>query len=253
MKTVLILTNARSGSSLLAGILQRLEVNMGSKSDMKLGTHLNKYGSHENQEFIKFSVNILFDVGILFDFKKRLTDYEEEMKQAAEKYRPKFRELIDKYSSELWGFKEASMIFYLPYLHDEFKNPKYIHLIRNYESTANSLLDMITSKNWGPEYQEKRKFFTPWRRFRFYLRALRLLITGRKYRNTEFFMKVVANSHDRVKEFLQDKDHLTVHLNELTENQEEIIKQVINYLKIKPTKIQIQEAVGFVHPELLTK
>ena len=66
-------------------------------------------------------------------------------------------------------------------------------------------------------------------------------------------MKVVANSHDRVNEFLQDREHLTIHLKELTDNPEEIIEQIINYLKIKPTKEQIQAAVEFVHPELLTK
>jgi hypothetical protein len=42
MKTVTILTIARSGSSLLSGILQRLGVDMGSKNDMILGKHLNK-------------------------------------------------------------------------------------------------------------------------------------------------------------------------------------------------------------------
>ncbi|NHJ32562.1 MAG: hypothetical protein FK732_06850 [Asgard group archaeon] len=253
MKTVLMLTIARSGSSLLSGILQRLGVDMGSELDMKLGTHLNKFGSHENQEFIAFSVNILFEVGILLDFKKRLTDYEEEMQKAAERYRLKFRELIDKYSRDLWGFKEASLIFYLPYLYDEIENPLYIHLIRDYESTANSLLDMVTSKNWRPEYRDKIKFFTKRKRLKLYLRILRLLITGRKYRNTEFFMKVVANSHDRIKEFLKNTKHLTIHLNELTVNSEEVIHEIIKYLEIKPTKEQIQTAKDFIHPELLTK
>jgi hypothetical protein len=253
MKTVTILTIARSGSSLLSGILQRLGVNMGTESDMKLGTHLNKYGSHENQEFIKFSVNILLDVGILFDFRKRLTGYEEEMKITAEKYRPEFKALIKKYSSDLWGFKEASVIFYLPYLHNELENPYYLHLIRDYESTANSLLDMVTSKNWRPEYREKRNFFTPKRRLKLYARIIKLLITGRKYRNLEFFKKVVENSHDRIYEFLQDKEHLTIHLKELTEKSEEVIQQIIKYLKIKPTKEQIHAAKDFVHPELLTK
>ena len=169
----------------------------------------------------------MLDVGILFDFKKRLTDYEDEMRQAAERYRPKFRELIKQYSKELWGFKEASMIFYLPYLYDEFENPMYIHLIRDYESTANSLLDMVTSKNWRPEYHEKIKFFTRRRRLKLYLRIIRLLITGRKYRNTEFFMKIVTDSHNRIENFLQNTKHLTIHLNELTANSEDTINKII--------------------------
>ena len=136
---------------------------MGTEKDMILGKHLNKYCSHENQDFISLSVNILFDVGILLDFMTQLVNYEEKMEVIAEKYRPQFKELIDQYSSDLWGFKEASLIYYLPYLQDELENPYYIHLIRDYDSTAKSHLNMISRKHWKHEYREKMKFFADYK------------------------------------------------------------------------------------------
>jgi len=253
MKTVIILTIARSGSSLLAGVLQRLGVDMGSKRDMKLGIHLNKYGSHENQDFIAFSVNLLFDVGILLDFKKRLENYEDKMKLTVEKYRPQFSELINQYSSDLWGFKEASLIYYLPYLHDEIENPYYIHLIRDYDSTANSLLDMISSKNWRHENREKMIFFTPWKRFRLILRIIRLLLSSIKTRNQESFKKVVIDCHNKIESFLQKRNHITIQLSMLIENPKETINNLIDKLEITPTKEQINAEIEFVHHELLTK
>ncbi|NHJ05556.1 MAG: hypothetical protein EAX90_12080 [Candidatus Heimdallarchaeota archaeon] len=253
MKTIVILTIARSGSSLLAGILHRLGVDMGSKDDLSLSKHLNKYGSHENQEFISFSVNLLFDAGILLDFKKRLSDYEDEMKEVSENYREQFQTLINKHSSELWGFKDASMIYYLPYLGDELENPMYIHLIRNYDSTANSLLDMISNKHWKHEYREKIQFFTPWKRFRLYMRIIRLLYITRKIRNQESFIKIVEDAHQKIKQYLEGKKHLTIYLETLIENPDQYIDKIINFLDIKPTKEQVSDAISFVHPELLTK
>ena len=56
---------------------------MGPECDMGIGKHLNKYGCYENQEFLSFSNNLLIDVGIVLNFPKRLTNYEEEMRQKA--------------------------------------------------------------------------------------------------------------------------------------------------------------------------
>ena len=39
----------------------------------------------------------------------------------------------------------------------------------------------------------------------------------------------------------------------LTENPKETIKNLIDFLEITPTKEQINTAIEFVHPELLTK
>ena len=253
MKTVVILTIARSGSSLLAGILHRLGVDMGSRDDLILSKHLNKYGSHENQDFIALSVNLLFDVGILLDFQKRLTNYEDKMKAVSEKYRGQFRALIDKHSSVLWGFKEASLIYYLPFLCDELENPKYIHLIRDYDSTACSLLDMISSKHWKYEYREKIQFFTPWKRFRLYMRIIRLLLTTKKERNQESFKEIVVDAHQKIRQYLEDEKYLTIQLEALTENPKQTIDEIIEFLDINPSEEQINNAIDFIRPELLSK
>ena len=253
MKTVTILTIARSGSSLLSGILQRLGVDMGSKNDMILGKHLNKYGSHENQDFISLSVNLLFDVGILLDFPKRLENYEEKMQVVAENYRHQFRELIAQHSSELWGFKEASLIYYLPYLESELENPYYIHLIRDYDSTANSLLDMVSSKHWKHEYREKMKFFSLGKRIHLILRIARILLETRKTKNRDSFREIVIDAHKRIQSFLNDKSHFTIRLEQLVEDPVQIITKLVDFLEIIPTIDQIDEAINFVHPELLTE
>ena len=72
MKTVVILTMPRSGSSLLAGILHRLGVWMGEEEDLNVGKHLNKYGCYENQSFIALNENILFQARRLVDHSRRL-------------------------------------------------------------------------------------------------------------------------------------------------------------------------------------
>ncbi|MBD3414256.1 MAG: hypothetical protein GF421_07500, partial [Candidatus Aminicenantes bacterium] len=72
MKTVVILSMPRSGSSLLSGLLYRLGVWMGEKDNMKIGTHLNKFGCYENQDFIGFNEYMLFKSRRLLDQARRL-------------------------------------------------------------------------------------------------------------------------------------------------------------------------------------
>ena len=187
------------------------------------------------------------------DFEKRLSNYEDEMKAVAEKYRPLFKQLIEKHSCELWGFKEASLIYYLPYLHNELENPCYIHLIRNYESTANSHLDMVSSRYWKENYNEKMHFLSFRKKIRLLLRIFRLLFTTISKRNKENFVKVVENAHKRIDSFLENKLHLKIYLDKLKESPIEEINKLTNFLEIIPTDTQLQDAIDFIHPELLTK
>jgi hypothetical protein len=66
-------------------------------------------------------------------------------------------------------------------------------------------------------------------------------------------MKIVVEAHNRIKNFLKDKEYITIHLDEITAKPEDTINQLIEYLEINPSNEQIDDALKFVHPELLTQ
>lgn len=129
MKTVVILTMPRSGSSLLAGILHRLGVWMGEEEDLNVGRHLNKYGCYENQSFIALNENILFQAKRLVDHSRRLNDDDGLVESAVKSYEGKIKNLIRNNERELWGFKNPTIIYTLSYFHQHLNNPYYIRII----------------------------------------------------------------------------------------------------------------------------
>ncbi len=63
MKTIIILGIARSGTSLLAGILNNLGVNMEPKKDLHRDTFLNKLGCYEDLSFLNLNREIVIKTG----------------------------------------------------------------------------------------------------------------------------------------------------------------------------------------------
>jgi len=253
MKTVIILTQPRSGSSLLAGILDRLGVWMGPEEDLLIGKHKNKYGSYENQAFLKLNHNILFRAKRLMFYWNRFSDEDGKVEEAVKYYEDQLVKLIRESERELWGFKEAVIIYTLPYFHHHLRNPYYIYLYRDPESIANSQRRAGKLKNWFPEIKVEFGYFKPRERFILTLRTLQATFTkGFVYRNKKFLVKLTKNAQERIESFIQDKRALKIDLEELVENPEEAIKNLITFLKITPTKEQINAAIAFVKPELIT-
>jgi len=253
MKTVVILTQPRSGSSLLAGILHRLGVHMGDEADLELSKHKNKYGSYENQKFLRITHNILFDAHRLMKYSNRFNDDDGLVEQTVKKYEEEIIQLIRDSEKEFWGFKEAVIIYLLPYFHQHLTNPHYIILHRDVASVANSQKRAGKLRNWIPEIRTEFSYFTCKRRFGLTWRTLKTTFTeGFVYRKPEFLIPLTENGQERIRDFVEGKKHLYVELDDLVNNTNAIIKQIIEFLDLKPTKKQIKAAKDFVHPELIT-
>ncbi|MHA1213039.1 MAG: hypothetical protein ACTSSH_11310 [Candidatus Heimdallarchaeota archaeon] len=253
MKTVIILTQPRSGSSLLAGVLHRLGVNMGPEKDLMMSQHKNKFGSYENQAFLRISHNILYTAKRLMLYTNRFNDDDRKIEKAVDKYENELVKLIRESERELWGFKEAVLIYTLPYFHHHLKNPYYIILYRNPESVANSQQRAGKLKNWLPEIKIEFGYFSFWRVIGLSFRTLRVTFTkGFLYRNKEFIQKLTADGHRRINEFVKDKKSVQIDLPDLIDKPKESIQKLIDFLQITPTKEQIKDALSFIHPELIT-
>jgi|GEM_PF-1590331 len=252
-KTVIILTMPRSGSSLLAGILHRLGVPMGSYSDLEKGQHLNRYGCYEDQWFQSISLNILFESRLLLDLTKRLNMDEERIKNVVQNYKAEIEEFVKENEQNTWGFKDPALIYSLPYFHTLFKNPYYIHLRRNTRDTAGSLYKTFRPSYWIPEMKEKFPLFKPRNRMRIILRSAKLLFTKQKdYNEQEVFEQVIERGHRRIERFLKKKNkHTFIQLENLLEEPERNVKELADFLDLDTSRENYRAALEFLDPNLV--
>ena len=252
MKTVVLLTVPRSGSSLLSGVLHRLGVHMGDKHDLVQSRHKNRFGSYENQSILKINHIILYKAKRLMLYWKRLSDEDGLVEKAVKKYEDKLIKVIRENEKELWGFKEAVIIYTLPYFHHHLTNPYYITLYRDPDSVANSQINASKLSNWFPEIRMEFSYFKPHQWFVLTFRTLRTTFTkGFIYKNHDFLKEVIIDEQERIQRFVTDKKNITINLEDITDQPLETINKICSFLDIKPTKKQIQEAIDFIHPELL--
>lgn len=256
IQTVILLTMPRSGSSLLAGILHRLGVRMGNEKDMVLGKHLNALGCYEDQQFLSVNLNILYEAKMSLNYTNRININEELLENVVQKYRKKIAKIIrqNNENNNIWGFKDAAIIYIMPYIENLFYNPKYIHLKRDPTKTAMSLRKTFESNNWFPEMREKFPLFSFRNRMGLLSRAIKLFFTkNKKIYEDDIYLDVVETGHNRIELFLQNKEHIQINLEDLVNDTRNALDKIIEFLDINPTKSEILTAMQFVHPELLTK
>jgi len=252
MKTVVILSMPRSGSSLLSGVLYRLGVWMGKEENMKIGRHLNKYGCYENQDFIGFNEYMLYKSKRLLNQGRRINDSDGRVEKAVKKNEDRIIKIIRKNERELWGFKNPTMIYTLPYFHHHLKNPYYIRLERDAESIADSMKRAARFENWLPEIRHEFLYFSPIERLIIILRFLKVFfMKGFIFRNEDIHEKIARNGYQRIDCFLEDKKYLDLKLVDLLENSEETLQKIIDFLDISPSERQIKDALSFVRPDLI--
>ena len=252
MKTVIILSMPRSGSSLLSGVLYRLGVWMGKKDNMKIGRHLNKFGCYENQDFIGFNEYMLYKSKRLLNQARRINNSDGLVKKAVKEYEDRIIEIIRKNERELWGFKNPTMIYTLPYFHQHLKNPYYIRLKRNPESIAASLKRAAKFENWLPEIRHEFLYFSPLERLIIILRFIKVFLTeGFIFKDKNIHEKIARDGYQRIERFLEGKEYLDLKLIDLLENSEDIIQRIINFLDISPSEEQIKDALSFIRPDLI--
>ena len=134
-KEIIVLGRGRSGTSIVAGLLHKLGVNMGESrpsgannpkgyfEDMKMSALLDKYIDEEKMPVIN-------------DINK---EFEEE-----------FKELV-KDRNELWGWKQPKTLYLLPVIVRNLKNPHIIVCNREEESHIKS----INHAFWGNKKSEE--------------------------------------------------------------------------------------------------
>lgn len=133
-QTVVILGMHRSGTSLVAGILTKLHVNMGKKL---LGKNIsNPLGHFEDQEFIDLNDQILQAAGGSWD----VPPSREAILAQQPQFKTVIENLIQTKESGVWGWKDPrtclTIELYLPFLH----NPFFIICHRDPLAIAESLL-----------------------------------------------------------------------------------------------------------------
>ncbi len=253
MKTVIILTQPRSGSSLLAGILHRLGVIMGDdEEELVLQSHDNKYGSYEDQAFQKIFHRIMFGARRLIMYHNRLKTDDSKTEKAVKRYEKKLVKLIREKEMEQWGWKEAVLIYTIPFFHQHLINPYYIFLRRPQESVANSQIQAGRTGRWWKEIVLEYSYQQLYNWIPLALRTFYVIFRyGFYWHNLEFLTKIITDAHERIEKFTEDKKSITIDLDDLINDSEKKIQQIINFLEISPTKGQIKDALDFVHPELI--
>jgi hypothetical protein len=252
MKTVVLLSMPRSGSSLLSGVLYRLGVWMGKEENMKIGKHLNKYGCYENQDFIGFNEYMLYKSKRLLNQARRINNSDGLVEKAVKEHEDRIVEIIRKNERELWGFKNPTMIYTLPYFHHHLKNPYYIRLKRDPKSIAESMKRAARFENWLPEIKHEFLYFSPLERLIIILRFIKVFFTeGFIFRYEDIHEKIARDGYQRIDRFLDGKEYLDLKLIDLLENSEDTIQKIINFLDISPSEKQIKDALSFVRPGLI--
>ena len=123
MKSIVVMGNARSGTSMTAGLLSILGVNMGEVSvkDMKKNQIIqNPKGAFENPDFTKLTS----------DMHKDWTDGMGYI-SLNKKYEQKIKDTIAFNQKTLWGFKSAAVSPFLPMFVKNMACPHIVTVMRN--------------------------------------------------------------------------------------------------------------------------
>jgi len=209
-KTVVTLGMHRSGTSLIAGILSKIGVNMGKR--MLGRTFSNPLGHFEDEDFFNLNEKILEFTGGNW----RNPPNKEDILAQKDKFRKEILDLISiKNKEKYWGWKDPrtslTIQLYLPYL----KNPCFIVCHRQAKAVTESLLqrDRI-------DIQEGMKLWEIYEK-----------------RIDIFF-----------KEFSKLK-RLDLHYENVIAEPEETVRKIIDFINLNITKERYENALSFVLPK----
>ncbi|MDL1970808.1 MAG: sulfotransferase [Candidatus Desulfofervidaceae bacterium] len=207
-KSIIVLGMHRSGTFMTSGILKILGVNIGKNL---MGPHWsNPFGHFENWEFVKLNDQILEAAGGSWN---RPPEKENILAQK-ERFSLQIRNLIQREKSEIWGWKDPrtslTIELYLPYLENHY----FVVCYREPLNIAKSL-----KRRDGMEIDEG--------------------------------LRLTAIYNQRIKEFFEkypDLKRIDLFYEDIVTNPDKWLKILIDFLEIKPTKAQFQEALSFVSP-----
>lgn len=133
VKTVIVLGMHRSGTSVTAGVLKRLGVDVGRK--LLPGPGYNPTGFFENLEFVNLNANILRSLGGNW----RKPPPQEAILKRARENASKIEEVVKRNIRELWGFKDPRTALTIEALHPYLPNVHVVRTRRSPKAIAQSL------------------------------------------------------------------------------------------------------------------
>lgn len=210
-RTIVILGMHRSGTSMMGAILEKLGVNMGEE---KLGaSSSNPLGHFEDVNFVNINNRILEDAGGSWDKPPE----EESISNLEIKYREDIKRILDeKYKAyDIWGWKDPRTSLTIKLYHPFLENVKYIYCLRDENEVANSL-------------------------------------SKRDKMPIEDGINLKKIYDKRIEEFLKNIDknsYKTFYYEDIVKNPEKNIEDLINFLGLKVTKQQKQEALKLILPK----
>jgi len=208
-RTVITLGKGRCGSSMIAGILSKLGVDMGDDGEYKDPSY-NRWGYWQNKEILKFNQVLIQKEGLEWE---KLPSEEETMKLFPE-YKEEVKALVEKHRKEpIWGWKEERTLFTYPLFLQFVENPYFIVIHREMEAHVGS--SMRSSGLRDPV----------------------------KTRET------IENYYLRVDELFKKHKYprLDVKYDDFFKRANKEIKRMIDFLGISPTKKQIKDAKSHIH------
>ncbi len=251
MKTVVVLSLPRSGSSLLAGVLHRLGVDMGSNKGLENYKFLNKFGCYENQDFLRLNHNILARAGHLGFGWYDIPD-DARVEKVVKNSESFIKKIIKQNESSLWGWKDTLTIYTIPYIHKYLNNPYYVYLKRDVDSIVNSEIRSVNLLNSFSYFKRIISFFSPrlipslfWRVFKFFLRNPLF------FRNHKLMRRITVDGYERINNFVKNKNYLVVSFDDLINDSRNVAEELSIFLSINPSEEEVNHALSFVHPELV--
>jgi len=206
IKTIIVLGMHKSGTSIIAGVLARLGVNMGRsvEEESKRDDISNPLGHYEDWDFQKLNKEILKQA----DGDWKNPPLKKDILNEKDSFKEQIKDLIQKKESILWGWKDPrtslTMDLFLPYL----KNPYFIICHRKDEDIINSIQRRIADR--GDKKMSQKE--------------IKDLINIYKQSIKDFFNKN------------NDLRRLDINFEDINNNQEEYIEKLIGFLQLSPTK-----------------
>ncbi len=222
IKEVVILGSPRSGTSLTAGILETLGVDMGKarKPDFE-----NPRGYFEDVDFSGM-------MGELFKLISPDVDgfhppSDEQIKSVFPMVEKNFAELIERRRRETraagWGWKVPSTVFVMENLLPMLDDPRFIVVVRNPLDIARSMM----------EYTRNKSMYEPLS----LLEALRV---------TNYY-------YGKVFEFLgnhEDLPWIVISYEDLLKSPEKEIRKMVDFLGLQVSRRKLKKAAGMVDPNI---
>ena len=160
MKTVIILGMARTGTSLIAGILYYLGVKMCSEDEAKERDEFNRRGYFQNTDFKRLN-------GWFYPDWKKEPPSVIKTRLLAYFSKRSLKRLFQKYENEeIWGFKDAKTSFIIEAIYPYLKNPYFVISLRPALAVAssfykrNEISKEISQKRWEQSYSRIFKFLS---------------------------------------------------------------------------------------------